>query len=85
MVEQVKENGSRKFFSMIGFLFFSTFAAFVTGLMFGVVGYFIYLIFVFPIIMGIIGGRIVTENANYTKPRSLNFVILTSVLTAIAL
>lgn len=48
-------------------------------------GYFIYLIFVFPIIMGIIGGRIVTENANYTKPRSLNFVIFTSILTAIAL
>lgn len=85
MVEQVKENRFQNFLPMIGFLIFSTFAAFVVGLIFGVVGYFIYLIFVFPIIMGVVGGRIVTKNANYTKPRSLNFVIFTSVLAAIAL
>ena len=85
MTENIKENKVRKIFSDVGFLSLSVFGGLITGLAFGAIGSFIYLIFLFPIIMGFIGGYIITENVKYTKTRNTHFVLLSSVLTVIIL
>jgi hypothetical protein len=78
-------NSTRKIFSGIGFLFLSICGGILTGAIFGIIGSFIYLIIVFPVIMGVTGGNIITGNVKYTKTRSTFLVTLTSILTVIAL
>lgn len=78
-------NNTRKIFSDIGFLFLSICGGILTGAIFGIIGSFIYLIIVFPVLMGVIGGNIITGNVKFTKTRSVFLVTLSSVLTVIAL
>lgn len=85
MEENMKQYNARKVFSGIGFLFLSICGGIIAGLAFGVIGSFIYLIFVFPVIMGFIGGYVITESVKYTKTRNAYFVTVSSVLTVIVL
>lgn len=85
MEENIKQYNARKVFSGIGFLSLSICGGIVAGLTFGMIGSFIYLIFVFPVIMGSIGGYIITKSVKYTKTRNAYFVTVASVLTVIVL
>jgi hypothetical protein len=85
MEDNMQQNNTRKLFSDIGFVFLSICGGILTGAIFGIIGSFIYLIILFPVIMGIIGGNIITGNVKYTKTRSAFLVTLASVLTVIAL
>ncbi|MEP7137672.1 MAG: hypothetical protein ABI904_22330 [Chloroflexota bacterium] len=85
MEENVKRNNARKVFSDVGFLFLSICGGIIAGLTFGIIGSFVYLIFIFPVIMGVVGGRIITENVKYTKTRNVSVVMFSSILTAIVL
>lgn len=85
MEENLKRYNTHKFFPAIGFLFLSICGGIITGAIFGIIGSFIYLIILFPLIMGIIGGNIISENAKYTKIRSSLFITVVSVLMVIAL
>jgi hypothetical protein len=85
MIENMKEYNVREILSNIGFLLLSIFGGILAGLVFGIIGSFIYLILVFPAIMGGIGGYIITESAKYTKTRNSRYVIFSSLLTALIL
>ena len=85
MTANLTENNNRKFFSDIVFFLLSLFGGVIAGLAFGIVGTFIYLILVFPVMMGSIGGYIINENAKYTKTRNQNFIVLVSFITVLAL
>lgn len=85
MTEQVKVNNLRKFFSNLVFVLFSILGGIVVGLTAGSIGAFIYLVIVFPVIMGFAGGKVITDNAKYMKTTNNFLIALTSVLTAVVL
>jgi len=85
MEENLKQFTARSSFSNIGFLLQSIGGGIITGAMFGIIGSFVYLIILFPILMGVIGGSIITRNAKFTKTRNPFLVASASVLTVIAL
>lgn len=85
MTKNKKENATIKLLRYAGFLLLSVFGGLITGLTFGVIGSFLYLIILFPIIMGITAGTIITENIKYTKVRNIYLTLLSSALTVLTL
>jgi hypothetical protein len=85
MEESLKQNNIRISFQDAGFLFLSIGGGILTGLAFGIIGSFIYLAILFPLIMGAIGGNIISKNAQRTKIRSAVVITIVSILTAIAI
>ncbi len=85
MKEPKKANNARNFFSNLIFVLLSILGGLVMGFAFGIVCSFVYLVIVFPILIGFLGGYIITENAKYMKTRNVSLIISTSVLTAVVL
>lgn len=85
MKELVKTNNLRKCFSNISFVVLSILGGLIIGLTFGSIGTFIYLVIVFPIVMGFVGGRVITDNAKYTRATNTLLILVTSILTALIL
>jgi len=85
MEANLKQYNPHKNFSDIGFVLLSIGGGIFIGAAFGLVGSFIYLAIVFPVVMGIVGGIIITKNAKSLKTRNVFLVTLASVLTVIAL
>lgn len=67
------------------FVLFSLVGGYCIGLGFGIAGTFFYLIFIFPIVIGLLGGSLITDVAKYTKTRNLSLILTTCILTAIVL
>jgi hypothetical protein len=82
MKEQAKPNNLRKFFSNLAFVLFSIIGGIVVGLIVGSIGAFIYMTIIFPIIMGFAGGKVITDNAKFTKTTNASLILVTSLLTA---
>ena len=80
-----KNNTALEFFYKIIFLFLSIFGGLTIGVVFGIIAPFIYLIILFPIIMGFAAGNVITENIQYTKIRNKYFVLFSSVLIVLTL
>ena len=85
MIEQKRATNIRNFFSSLAFVVLSVLGGMMVGVAVGAIGTFIYLVIVFPIIIGFLGGYIITENAKYTKARNASLIIITSVLTSFIL
>jgi hypothetical protein len=73
---KMNENNNSTFLSSIVFVLLSILTALTVGFMAGIVGTFVYPIIIFPILVGILGGRMITDNVKLTKMRNLSLIKL---------
>lgn len=85
MIEQKKVSNIRTVFSSLAFVLLSILGGFFIGFAAGAIGTFVYLVIVFPIIIGFSGGKMITDNAKFTKTRNASLIIITSVLMALVI
>jgi hypothetical protein len=85
MSEQKNVSNFRGSLSSLMFILFSLVGGYCIGLGFGIAGTFFYLIFIFPIVIGLLSGSLITDVAKYTKTRNPSLILITCILTAIVL
>jgi hypothetical protein len=75
----------RRIWHSIGYFLMTICCGLITGTFFGVAGSFIYLLFVYPILMGLVGGYIVSESAKSTRIQNKIYIIIGSILTVVVI
>lgn len=85
MTEQLKTNNLRYFFSSVAFVLFSIVSALTIGLVIGAVGTFVYLVIIFPVVVGFLGGKMITDNAKYTRVRNASLIRWTGIISAVVI
>jgi hypothetical protein len=85
MIETANANRIPRLFSDIGLVLLSILGGITIGAGFGVLGYFIYLIVLFPLTMGFAGKYVLVENVKFLKASNRRIILFSSLLTAIAL
>ncbi len=76
---------NQKPFSDVLLVILSILGGLVFGVFSGIVGYFIYLVFLSPLLMGFIAGKLTTDNAKLAKNTNKRIILVASLLTAVVL
>jgi O-antigen/teichoic acid export membrane protein len=83
MSELIQGNHSRQFLRKAAFVLLSIISALTLGLIMGGIGTFIYLVIVFPVLIGLWGGRMMTDNARSLKVRDPSLIKWTTLAAAV--
>ncbi len=82
MNEQIKANNTRYFFSSLAFVLISIGNALAIGFGVGVLSTFVYLVIIFPILIGLSSGKALVDTARQTKVRNASLIKWTAILSA---
>lgn len=83
MNEQIKANNPRYFFSSLAFVLISIANALAIGFGVGTVSTFVYLVIIFPILIGLSGGKTIVDTARSMKVRNASLIKWTAILSAV--